>query len=99
MPIALSEFGMNENTTTAIKRYVIQRIKRLTPKNMFVPAGLLFEKLLEGMTDEQLIGLILTVRKEYVLVREQRELAKYNYVKPKPETKPQPFIYSEPLAQ
>jgi len=83
---------MNENTTMAVRKDIAQRLKRLKPKNMFVPNGLLFAKLLARMTDEQVLDLI----KE---VHEERDLLKYNYTKPEPKPKPQQFIYSDPLAQ
>ena len=83
---------MNENTTMAIRKDIAQRLKRLKPKNMFVPNGLLFAKLLERMTDEQVLDLI----KE---VRDERDLRMYNYIKPKTDAKPQQFIYSEPSAR
>ena len=44
------------------------------------------------MTDEQLKTLIEEVR-------EERDLAMYNYVKPETDTTPQQYIYPEPSAQ
>ena len=83
---------MSGNTTMAIKKVVAQRLKRLKIGGMFVPNGLIFEKLLERMTDPQLQTFIEGIYNE-------QDLKGYNYIKPKPPAKPKPFIYSEPSPQ
>ena len=73
-------------------RELIDKINRLKKEKPFVPNYLLFARIFSRMTDEQLKTLIEEVR-------EERDLAMYNYVKPEADTKPQQYIYPEPSAQ
>jgi len=83
---------MKDLAPVLVQKGLVKRLNRLKKEKFFVPNYLLFARIFSRMTDEQLLTLIEEVRQE-------RDLAMYNYVKPKPDTKPKQYIYPEPPAQ
>jgi len=83
---------MKDLAPVLVQKGLVQRLNRLKKEKFFVPNYLLFAKIFSRITDEQLLTLIEDVRQE-------RDLAMYNYIKPEIDTTPQQYIYPEPSAQ